>query len=131
MNVPDELRNAASLYEERNKLYGDNYKYIGTVAMSMFPKGLELKTAEDFNRFGTFWAILVKMTRYAEMYSKGGHADSLDDITVYSQMMKELDALYRATASGPPSVAPFRSSEGEGYIGKALKAAGYDPDELP
>lgn len=91
MNVPEELRKAAAIYEQRNTLYRDNYKKIGRVAVQLFPKGITLMTDEDFNRFGLLWSILIKVTRYVEMFHDGGHDDSLDDITVYSQMLKEVD----------------------------------------
>jgi len=89
--VPELLRAAAEIYEERNKLYGDNYKRFGKVMEVLFPNGLTLKTTDDFNRFGVFVQIVSKQTRYAEMFSRGGHPDSLDDTSVYAMMLRELD----------------------------------------
>lgn len=96
--VPEMLRDAAGIYEERNKLYGDNYKRFGPVMQLLFPDGLVLKTPEDHNRFGVFVQVVAKVTRYAENFTAGGHPDSLDDLTVYSQMLQELDAI----ANGAP-----------------------------
>jgi hypothetical protein len=89
--VPEFLRAAAGIYEERNVLYGDNYKRIGPIFELLFPNGVELKKADDFNRFAVFVQILGKVTRYAENFPHGGHEDSLDDNAVYSMMLKELD----------------------------------------
>ena len=89
--VPEELRAAAKIFEDRNKLYGDNYKRFGAIMERLFPDGLTLESVEDFNRFGIFVQIISKITRYAEMFTNGGHDDSLDDTTVYLMMLKELD----------------------------------------
>jgi len=91
--VPELLYNAARIYEERNKMYGDNYKRFGYILQQMFPKGLRLNSAEEFNRFGVFVQIMAKCTRYAENFVNGGHPDSLDDTAVYAMMLQELDAL--------------------------------------
>lgn len=90
--VPDMLRLLGDLYSERNKLYGDNYKFFGDVMMGLFPRGLTLKTRDDWNRLGVFIQAMSKATRYAQQFEKGGHADSLDDMSVYAQMLQELDA---------------------------------------
>lgn len=95
-SVPDALTALGDLYRERNKLYGDNYKNIGKAYEAMFPKGVTLKTADDFNRFCCFVWTFGKVSRYAEQFDKGGHHDSLDDIAVYSQMLQELDSIIKA-----------------------------------
>jgi len=89
--VPDLLRDAAKIYEERNKMYGSNYKRFGPIMQMLFPDGLRLKSADDFNRFGIFVQVVAKITRYAENFTRGGHADSLDDMAVYGMMLRELD----------------------------------------
>lgn len=89
--VPRELRLKADIYEERNKVYGDNYKLFGSVIRVMFPEGVHLETEEDHNRWGIFVQIVAKVTRYAANFHRGGHDDSLDDNAVYSMMLKELD----------------------------------------
>jgi hypothetical protein len=95
-SVPQALRDAASIYEERNKLYGDNYKRHGEVMDALFPTGVELADRADHNRFGVLTQVVAKLTRYCENFSRGGHADSLDDMTVYTQMLQELDSEERA-----------------------------------
>jgi hypothetical protein len=89
--VPELLMRAAKLYEQRNIVYGDNYKRFGPIMALLFPNGIELKTADDFNRFGIFVQVVAKMTRYAENFNRGGHPDSLNDNSVYSMMLQELD----------------------------------------
>lgn len=91
LTVPDMLRQSAQTYEERNKLYGDNYKRFGPVMELLFPKGIELISDDDHNRFGVFVQIVSKLTRYAESFRAGGHDDSLLDMTVYATMLRELD----------------------------------------
>jgi len=91
--VAKELEKKARLFEERNALYGDNYIRFGTIMKALFPKGLVLKTEQDFNRFGIFVQVVAKVTRYGENFARGGHDDSLDDNAVYSMMLKQLDHL--------------------------------------
>jgi len=91
MYVPDELNKLGELYKERNALYKDNYKTFGHVVQAVMPEGITLETSDDFNRFALLVQIVGKITRYANMFTEGGHEDSLDDISVYAQMLKELD----------------------------------------
>jgi hypothetical protein len=93
--VPEMLRDAAAIYEERNKLYGDNYKRFGYMMAELFPNGLSLKGPDDFNRIGIFVQVVSKLTRYSENLTRGGHADSLDDMAVYAMMLQELDNMFR------------------------------------
>jgi len=91
MFVPDMLRKAAETYEERNKIYGDNYKHFGHIMARLFPTGIELITPDDHNRFGVFVQVVSKLTRYSANFEKGGHPDSLHDAIVYNAMLAELD----------------------------------------
>jgi hypothetical protein len=90
--VPTLLREAASTYEQRNKVYGDNYKKFGVVMSALFPEGLVVNSVDDWNRLGTLVQKVSKLTRYIENYSKGGHPDSLLDDIVYTSMLSELDS---------------------------------------
>lgn len=92
VSVDERLRCLAALYEERQAMYGDNYKRFGDVMHALFPNGLVLNDAHDFNRFGLFVQMVYKQTRYAAQYEDGGHPDSLDDLSVYTQMLCEIDA---------------------------------------
>jgi|TARA_R110002096_G_scaffold404993_4_gene602906 hypothetical protein len=98
---PDEsLEELANLYRQRNQLYGDNYKNFGNVVSSLFPDGIHVDGASNINRLSVLFHIIDKVTRYIANFNDGGHEDSLDDISVYSQMLKELDNDQRAIQTG-------------------------------
>ena len=88
--MPDRLSELGSIYKDRNKTYGDNYKNFGKVMSGIFPNGLTVQTEDDFNRLGVFVQLIAKATRYGNAFDKR-HADSLDDTSVYAQMLRELD----------------------------------------
>lgn len=95
MTKADEaLAKLGELYRQRNVLYKDNYKRFGSIMLGLFPEGLMLKSEGDFNRMALFVHVLTKVTRYATQFDNGGHADSLDDLSVYSQMLAEVDRDY-------------------------------------
>ena len=94
--VATELRAKAEIYQERNALYGDNYKRFGPILSLMLAgQTLNVGNASDMNRLGILVQVVAKLTRYGENFNRGGHDDSLDDIAVYSMMLKELDTLAR------------------------------------
>lgn len=86
--VPEILRAGADTYEARNAVYGDNYKRVGEVMAALFPQGLTLRTAEQFNQWHLFELMVVKMTRFTN--SKLEHADSIHDLQVYAAMVQSL-----------------------------------------
>lgn len=92
-SVPQALSDLGTLFEERNALYKDNYKHFGKTLVGLFPNGITLKSEEEFNRFAIFLQITHKQSRYAQSILNGGHPDSLDDISVYAQMLQEYDGL--------------------------------------
>lgn len=91
MRVPEMLREGADTYEERNAVYGDNYKNFGRAMRALFPRGIECQSVDDYNRLGVIVQIVGKLGRYCEQFGEGGHDDSLLDLAVYSQMLRELD----------------------------------------
>lgn len=93
--VPERLRSLGNIYDERSKVYGDNYKHFGKVMLGCFPRGITLQSEKDFTRFCIFVQKVSKLTRYAQSFAKG-HPDSLDDTSVYSQMLAEVDDELRA-----------------------------------
>jgi hypothetical protein len=88
--VPEALREAAATYEQRNKLWGDNYKQVGAIMVAMLPAGVKLETADDWNRFLLFGHVINKVTRYAQNLNTGGNKDSAHDLTVYAAMLEEM-----------------------------------------
>lgn len=91
--VPDRLTDLAKIHADRKAIYGENYMHIGTIMMGMFPDGLVLKTAEDFNRLHLFYHLVGKLSRYAMQMPGGGHDDSLDDTALYSMILRQFDFL--------------------------------------
>lgn len=90
LTVPEILRRAAELFEERNALYGDNYKQFGTVMMALFPEGLQITTSGEWNRIGILVQLVNKLGRYCANAHVGGHKDSSRDKVVYAAMLDEL-----------------------------------------
>jgi hypothetical protein len=91
--VPDRLTELGNIYRERNKAYGSDYHRHGKMMMALLPRGVVLKTEHAFRRYNIFKQIVAKIARFAVNFDSGGHADSLDDISVYAQMLRELDEI--------------------------------------
>lgn len=94
-SVPEILVQAAQTYDERNRIYGDNYKQFGHSMSAIFPKGLTINSPEDWNKLGIFIQVMSKITRYANSF-ENGHIDSAHDACVYSAMLEELTREYSA-----------------------------------
>lgn len=92
-NAGDILINAAKIFKAKDKEYVNSYHEFGDLCLSLFPEGIELKTAEEMNRWAVLELMLVKIQRYCHHFLEGGHKDSLDDLIVYSSMLQELDNL--------------------------------------
>lgn len=90
----DCIAEALETFRERNQSYGDNYLQHGKVMTVLFPDGIELKTVEDWNRFGIINMIVAKMTRYSQNWPdvNKGTIDSLHDLGVYSFMLESIDS---------------------------------------
>ena len=89
---PDEaLKNLSELYLNKNKDYKDCYKKHGHVIEALFPDGITLENYTDMNRFALLDMMVGKLTRYCNNFFEDGHKDSLDDISVYAQMLNEID----------------------------------------
>jgi hypothetical protein len=90
-SVADSIGHLAELHEQREQQYGADYLRAGSSLMGMFPDGLALRCEADFTRFGLLNRIHDKLLRYAANFGTGGHADTLDDISVYAQLLKHAD----------------------------------------
>lgn len=75
-------------FKERGAIYGDNYKRVGDVMMALFPRGVVLRTPEDFLRWQIFEMLVVKLTRLA--VTGLTHRDSAHDIGVYGAMLESV-----------------------------------------
>ena len=56
------------------------------VGFNSLPRDIKLEIFSLFNP-----AIINKIARYAENFDKGGHDDSLNDISVYAAMLRSID----------------------------------------
>lgn len=90
LDVAEELLRASELFRQRGKVYGKNYKDFGPVAHAMLA-GMRVESSGDFARLGVLVQIISKLTRYCANFNRGGHDDSLMDLSVYAQMLRELD----------------------------------------
>lgn len=84
------LRDAANTYDERNAIYGDNYKKFGSWVQPLM-SGVRIETEADFTRLGILVHMFSKISRYVENFNSVGHRDSLLDLSVYSAMLAEID----------------------------------------
>jgi|TARA_R110001606_G_scaffold386854_3_gene551139 hypothetical protein len=92
MTVTEMLAEAAATFDQRSSVYGESYKSTGYVLDELF-KGMaiELEGPDALNRFTILSIIVGKLNRYVANFNTGGHEDSLIDIAVYTQMLRELD----------------------------------------
>ncbi len=84
------LRSMGETFETRNQMYGQNYKLVGPVMQILFPDGLALKTAHDYELWHLFELMIVKLTRFA--CSGLTHKDSIHDAAVYAAMVESVMA---------------------------------------
>ena len=87
----DFLEEAAEVFKNKSKEYGNSYKTFGKIMMAFFPDGLKLETEKDFTRFAILNIMISKADRYCKNFNNGGHPDSLLDLSIYSTMLKEID----------------------------------------
>lgn len=104
LSVPQRLSNLGQLYEYKRKQYGDSYLVIGNVLTALFPAGLVLNSTVHFTRFLIMLEMVQKVTRYSTQIHGDGHPDSLNDISVYSQMLAEYDEMMFHSSKGKPVI---------------------------
>ncbi len=93
-SVPDALRDLGDIFRDRNAVYGNSFLQFGSVFMALFPKGLTIDNETDANRLAVLLHVADKLTRYSNAFARGEHhPDSLDDIAVYAQILRYVDAL--------------------------------------
>lgn len=90
---PDQaLIQMAKTFKAKNEEYGDTYHQHGKIIMALFPDGVPAQEDEaDAIRFGILTMIVSKLCRYVVNYENGGHEDSLNDLSIYAQMLAEVD----------------------------------------
>ena len=96
----DVLRSLAELQQAKTEEYGPTWKTFGPVVMALFPKGFTIEDEDEANRLALFFHIIDKSHRYANNFKRGGHYDSLKDISVYAALLGEYDGIVRRKTSG-------------------------------
>lgn len=122
MKANEILAQAAKTYEERNEIYKDNYYYVGHIMSMLFPNGLNIKDADDWNRIQLIVLNVVKQTRYCQQFSNGGHQDSIRDQIVYGAMLEEMDGAINANKKKAKEVS---SEETKAYTTTTTGQEGY------
>jgi hypothetical protein len=93
-SVSQAIHDLARIHEDRRSLYGEDFLHVGEVMLGLFPRGLTLRTAVDFNRFVLLVHQVTKVSRYAQCMARGqGHQDSLDDLSIYAQLLQHFDSV--------------------------------------
>lgn len=98
-NAGDILIDGGKTFLERHKVYGNNFLKVGNMMVAMFPDGLTITTPEDWVRLELLIMKVVKFSRYAENFTKGGHKDSIHDDMVYAAMLEHVDEVLRNDAN--------------------------------
>jgi len=83
----DILRDMASTFDERNKVYGSNYLMVSKLVKVLFPNGVPPGLVET-DHWHLFELKLVKLSRFA--ISNLSHEDSIHDDGVYSAMIESI-----------------------------------------
>jgi hypothetical protein len=52
------------------QVYGNNYLNVGRAMVAMFPDGVTINSADDWNRLHIFLLGVVKLTRYANNWER-------------------------------------------------------------
>lgn len=91
MFVCEKLDTVKEIFKKRNAIYGDSYKDFGHVMEALFPNGIHIEGAAEFQRFIGVCNVVGKLVRFTKRYANGhNHQDSLDDMIAYTAMLSEL-----------------------------------------
>lgn len=85
------LQTALETYKERNARYKDSFSRWGPVFQALFPDGIQIQTADDWNRITCLGHIIDKLVRYTTDF-QNPHADSVLDLANYAVILGGLDA---------------------------------------
>lgn len=91
--APKILQDGAETFVKKRKVYGHSYTTHGRVMAALFPRGMALRTPNDFLRFSILNLIVIKIGRYCTHWEKP-HQDSVHDIMVYSAVLEEVDQFF-------------------------------------
>jgi hypothetical protein len=91
-----EYQEAMELCQKKNKDYGNAKEVAGKLMKMMFPKGIKLVTASQFNEFNMFVMIMSKVIRFANLSQSNGDPnfesieDTLKDLGNYAFILKNM-----------------------------------------
>lgn len=88
-SVSEILKDAAELFEFKNKSYADAYKRQPKILFSLLGE-ITLKTEDDYARFLRVTSVITKLNRFCTSFEEKGHLDSARDLVVFSAMLQEL-----------------------------------------
>ena len=97
--VPEALAALAQSYVDPTD--SDPNLHVGKALFGIFPRGVHLKSAVDFNRFALLVQAQMNLVRYAQNMARGvGEPDSLNALSLNAQVLQHFDALINeATAA--------------------------------
>lgn len=89
--VVESLEEMISIRKQRNGIYNDVYKRKGEVIKALFGGIPQFENEDDLNKFGVLNIMISKMMRITEtFFNEELSEDSIDDLAIYGQMLKEL-----------------------------------------
>jgi hypothetical protein len=78
----------ADLYNAKSNEYGDAYLKFGKVMYGLMgERPLVLRDADDHLAYYLTQMMAQKLARHATNFDRGGHLDSLHDLSVYAAML--------------------------------------------
>lgn len=89
------FKHLEKLHADKNETYGEAYTKFGYLMHILFPKGITLKSPEDFIKFGIYTQWIEKVMRVGHIVFGGGKEnfesvmDSCDDLAIVAQMLKK------------------------------------------
>lgn len=87
MTVKEAMEEAANVYDERQKQYGDSYLMVGQIMNILFPNTILFGDKAHIRIHLIGW-IVGKLCRYAMSIRSGSvSGDSLKDLAVYAMML--------------------------------------------
>ena len=75
LTVPQRLQHLVSLYQDRDRQYGQSYLITGQIMNILFSKGLVLNNEDQFNRYNLIVHMVNKLVRYSRHLHEHGHID--------------------------------------------------------
>ena len=88
LTAADILESGAATHRAKNAEYKDANVLVGKIMELLFPNGVKLRTAAEFEKWHLFELLIVKLTRFVT--SELEHQDSIHDLMIYAAMIESL-----------------------------------------